>query len=294
MSRERSRSTTQGAVGVAAGDGGSKTAADDDDSGSAVDDGSGGDSSDNGSKPRRSLFGSAASSAPSGRRHQQRRRRWGSMNRGELSVEDAPCPSATALAQEREKLLRAVFGQQAGAEELATVGRSNSCHVFLEAAGRIAALPPLERSLLAELDRSSDDEGEGGGGGGGSCSDGDYGGGGDDVAPQPPFKEGSGDARSSDGVLVTAGLSPAGNRELPLLRVGRVEAGRDAPPTTAYRYRRLAGKSGRGWPPRVDPAHREEWLCPIEFEAVFGMKFADFEELPSWKRVLLKQDVHLF
>ncbi|CAM9903873.1 unnamed protein product, partial [Hapterophycus canaliculatus] len=60
-----------------------------------------------------------------------------------------------------------------------------------------------------------------------------------------------------------------------------------------YRYRRLAG-SGRGWPPRVDPASREEWLCTAEFEAVFRMTYAAFKALPLWKQIVLKREVCLF
>lgn len=271
----RERSTTQGGLVY------TKTAADDDDSGSVEDtggtDGGGGGG---GRKPRRSSFGNAASWASTDRRGHQRSR-WGSMNMGEFSPEDAP-PSATALAQEREKLLLSVFGRHAGAAELATVGRSNSCHVFLEAAGRITALPPLERSLLTELDRSSDDEG---GGGDSDCGVDGYG----DVASRLRAME---IAPSPEGTAAASVVS----RGPPLLRVGcgEAEAGRNAAPTTAYRYRRLAGNSRRGWPPQVDPMRREEWLCPIEFDAVFGMKFAEFRELPSWKRILLKQEVHLF
>ena len=267
----------------------SKTAADDD-SGSVEDDGGdGGGGGDNDSKVRQSSFGSAGSSGPPSDRRSNQRARWGSMNMSEFSTEDAP-PSATAMATEREKLILSVFGRQAGAAELATVGRSNSCHVFLEAASRIAALPPLERSLLAELDRSSDDEGDGDGDGDGGIS-----GPGDVVASRPRAKE---SAPSSEGAA--AEKASPGSRELPMSRVGYAEAGPDAagagaaPTTTAYRYRRLAGNSGRGWPPRVDPARREEWLCPIEFEAVFGMTFAAFRDLPSWKQIRLKQEVHLF
>lgn len=213
----------------------------------------------------------------------------------DLTLEEAP-PSAAVLAREREKLLLSVFGPRAGPAELATVGRSNSCHVFLEAASRIAALPPLERSVLAGLDRSSDDEGDGGsdcgGGGGGDCR-------GDvkrDATSRRPLSREAAPFSGGTAGAAAAAASAAGPREeLPLLRVGFAESRREAAaPTTAYRYRRLAGNSGRGWPPRVDPTRREEWLCAIEFEAVFAMKFGEFRALPSWKRTILKQEVHLF
>lgn len=82
-----------------------------------------------------------------------------------------------------------------------------------------------------------------------------------------------------------------------LVRVGAEKrsslADGDRDGTAPYRYRRLVGVGG-SWPPEVDPDHREQWLAPAEFEAVFEMSFEAFEKLPWWKQLSLKQEVCLF
>ncbi|CBN74393.1 conserved unknown protein [Ectocarpus siliculosus] len=211
-------------------------------------------------------------------------------------------PSLATRTLNREERIRTVFGQKAVEAAAATVaptsGSDSSSQLLLAAANRIYALPAQERSLLAELDRASDvDEGEGDGGGGGGFVD-DTGvvvaanvdntnegvisspqGGHEGGAPPSPSLQGDGNpARAS--------------AEPPLLRVG--SGGGDGGGTTPFRYRRLMGLSRRGWPSCVNPARREEWLCPVEFEAVFAMSFSEFRALPSWKRVALKRELLLF
>lgn len=134
-------------------------------------------------------------------------------------------------------------------------------------AARIAALSPFEQALLAQISRLSDDEN-------------DYGST-DGIGGHAPKSDGGTPSR---GQVILPGHG--------LVRVGAGEE-ENASGTTPYRYRRLAGIS-RGWPPKVDPAHREEWLSPVEFEAVFGMRFGAFKKLPPWKKVIAKQEVRLF
>lgn len=185
----------------------------------------------------------------------------------------------------REERIRTVFGPQAVEAAAATVspaiGSDSSSQLLFAAANRISALPAQERSLLAELDRPSDvDEEEGDG-------DGDGGGFVDDDAGVVVAANGD---ETNEGVVEPP--SPSLSAEPPLLRVG--SGGGDGVGTTPFRYRRLVGLSRRGWPSCVDPARREEWLCPVEFEAVFAMTFAEFRALPSWKRTALKRELLLF
>ncbi|CAM9815334.1 unnamed protein product, partial [Scytosiphon promiscuus] len=186
-------------------------------------------------------------------------------------------------------------------------GKHDSSAAFYAALGRIASLPQAELSLLAELDRSSDEEeeegGDNGGGGGGSVVAEDFrgdkhGGHFEERGKDSDSIASPGTSSSSCPLPASTTSSPAGEKggTSRLVRVGSTDGGTgdgDSDGTTPYRYRRLAG-CGRGWPPRVDPASREAWLCPVEFEAVFRMTYAEFKGLPSWKRVILKQEVHLF
>ncbi|CAM9184304.1 unnamed protein product [Ectocarpus sp. 13 AM-2016] len=208
-------------------------------------------------------------------------------------------PSLATRTLNREERIRTVFGQKAVEAAAATVapasGSDSSSQLLFAAANRISALPAQERSLLAELDRASDvNEGEGDGGGfvddagvvvadnGAKTNEGVISspqGGHEDGAPASPSLAGDGNpARAS--------------AEPKLLRVGSAEG--DGGETTPFRYRRLMGLSRRGWPSCVNPARREEWLCPVEFEAVFAMSFLEFRALPSWKRVALKRELLLF
>ncbi|CAM9298966.1 unnamed protein product [Ectocarpus sp. 12 AP-2014] len=214
-------------------------------------------------------------------------------------------PSLATRMLNREARIRTVFGQKAVEAAAATVapasGSDSSSQLLLAAANRISALPAQERSLLAELDRASDvDEGEGdgdgGGGGGGFIDDTGV------VVAANGDKTNEGVISSphgghEDGAPASPSLSDDGNparesAEPKLLRVG--SGGGDGGGTTPFRYRRLMGLSRRGWPSCVNPARREEWLCPVEFEAVFAMSFSEFRALPSWKRVALKRELLLF
>lgn len=151
-----------------------------------------------------------------------------------------------------------VFGRAPVGTDTATIGP----------ASRIAALPTLELARLSQIDRLSDHDGYGGGPSTGVSSQ------------SCTFFDCS--------ALATPDRSP-------LVRVGAeaFSGGGDSGETTPYRFRRLAGV-GRGWPAGVNPARREEWLAPAEFEAVFGVPFATFRKFPSWKKIILKQEVGLF
>ncbi|CAM9936804.1 unnamed protein product [Ectocarpus sp. 8 AP-2014] len=207
---------------------------------------------------------------------------------------DSPSPATRTL--NRQERIRTVFGQKAVEAAAATVappsGSDSSSQLLFAAANRISALPAQERSLLAELDRASDvDEGAGDGDGGGGG-----GGGGGFVDDAGGVVAANGD-KTNEGSPPSPSLSGDGNparasAEPPLLRVG--SGGGDGGGTTPFRYRRLMGLSRRGWPSCVNPARREEWLCPVEFEAVFAMSFSEFRALPSWKRVALKRELLLF
>lgn len=241
--------------------------------------------------------------------HLQQRRRGSITNMCERRCEEDGEATVT-VAPARRRLLHDVVGAQAGAEAgvVASVRRSKkntASRVVFAAAGRIAALPPQELALLAELDRSSDDDGDDG-------SDGGEGEGKTNTAlllPTPTTPGVKQDAtaplsltalRSASSPKHVAPAAPtppaaaAGKSKPALVRVGHEEAAGDGDGGgVPYRYRRLAG-SGRRWPPRVDPASREQWLCAVEFQAVFAMTFAEFKALPRWKRVILKQEVRLF
>lgn len=151
-----------------------------------------------------------------------------------------------------------VFGRAPVGTDTATIGP----------AARIAALPTLELARLSQIDRLSDHDGYGGGPSTGVSS------------------------QSCTFFDCSAVATPDRS---PLVRVGAeaFSGGEDGGETTPYRFRRLAGV-GRGWPAGVNPARREEWLAPAEFEAVFGVPFATFRKFPSWKKILLKQEVGLF
>ncbi|CAM9392208.1 unnamed protein product [Ectocarpus sp. 4 AP-2014] len=214
---------------------------------------------------------------------------------------DSPSPATRTL--NREERIRMVFGQKAVEAAAATVapasGSDSSSQLLFAAANRMSTLPAQERSLLAELDCASDvDEqmGDGDGDGGGFVDDagvvvaanGDKTNEGVISSPQGGHEDGAppSPSLSGDGNPARASAEP------PLLRVG--SGGVDGSGTTPFRYRRLMGLCRRGWPSCVNPARREEWLCPVEFEAVFAMSFSEFRALPSWKRVALKRELLLF
>ncbi|CAN0069061.1 unnamed protein product, partial [Ectocarpus fasciculatus] len=267
----------------------------------------GGGGGGGGGNVSRGSFTSVASSGRSGGEISSsngRVRREGVATRS--SGHDSPSPATHAL--NREERIRTVFGPQAveaaaaAATAAPVIGSDSSSQLLFAAANRISALPALERSLLAELDRASDvDEEEGDDDGDGGFVDdagvvvaanGEKT---DESVVASPSQGGHGDgAPPSPSPSASSPGNPAraAPAEPPLLRVG--SGGGDGGGTTPFRYRRLMGLSRRGWPSCVNPARREEWLCPVEFEAVFAMTFSEFKALPSWKRVALKRELLLF
>lgn len=165
--------------------------------------------------------------------------------------------SGLAVDTKNESPLRGACGVETKA------GGDDISAMMSKAAARIAALPQRDRDRLADLDRSSDGGGFSGGSDGESVADSDA---------------------SSPAVFVPL--------VRPLVRVGWSKGG-GATRGTPFRFQRLAGL-GRNWPRGVDPARREEWLCSLEFEAVFSMPFAAYRELPAWKKVILKRKFCLF
>lgn len=156
------------------------------------------------------------------------------------------------------------------ARRQAPPGGNSDLSALIGAASRIASLPPLEHARLAQMERLSDRSD--------GCS-----------------RRGSDERVEYNVDDLSTSVVPVAAAAEALVRVGAdaCNEGGNADDTTPYRFLRLAGV-GRGWPPGVDPARREEWLSPVEFEAVFAMPFGAFRALPSWRQVILKQDVLLF
>lgn len=61
-----------------------------------------------------------------------------------------------------------------------------------------------------------------------------------------------------------------------------------------YCYRYTALTHYMQWPEDVHPSCREIYLCNAEFEALFGMTYCEFSAKPAWRRLQLKQQLHLF
>ena len=53
-------------------------------------------------------------------------------------------------------------------------------------------------------------------------------------------------------------------------------------------------KQGVEWPKEVNPAKREQFLSPDDFEKVFNMSKEDFNKLDKFKRERLKKEQSLF
>ena len=47
-------------------------------------------------------------------------------------------------------------------------------------------------------------------------------------------------------------------------------------------------------PAGVDASERQNYLSAAEFQSVFGMDKAAFDQLPGWKRMAAKKNAHLF
>lgn len=187
------------------------------------------------------------------------------------------CRSRSVCA--RQPAYIAAYGEEALAEAEGVFGRA-PVGIDTATAGptaRIAALPKLELARLSQIDRLSDHGGNDG----------------DTLSTGASSK-----IRNNffDCSAVAAAPGSSSSNSL-LVRVGAEAASfsgvGDGGDTTPYRFRRLAGFV-RGWPAGVNPTRREEWLAPVEFEAVFGVPFATFRKLPSWKKIMLKQEVGLF
>ena len=62
--------------------------------------------------------------------------------------------------------------------------------------------------------------------------------------------------------------------------------------TTYYPYAMLL--QGRTWPSGIDPARREQYLSPEEFENIFKMPLSVFNKLDNHKKLRLKKEAKLF
>lgn len=51
---------------------------------------------------------------------------------------------------------------------------------------------------------------------------------------------------------------------------------------------------GAAWPAGVDPARREEFLSPEDFQSVFHMSLTEFKALDKHMRIRLKKQYNLF
>lgn len=151
-------------------------------------------------------------------------------------------------------------------------------------AQRIAALPNHDLAQLAEIDEASDHDV--------NCGEQEG------VAAGHGVETGAQELSRIDRYSSCSSASASTCVWKALVRVGAGVEG-DACDTTPgkasrpHRFQRLTGM-GRVWPSGVDPAKREEWLAPAEFQAVFAMPFREFQALPSWRKVILKQRVQLF
>ena len=67
----------------------------------------------------------------------------------------------------------------------------------------------------------------------------------------------------------------------------RSESGRDPWP-----YEQL--RTGVAWPPGVSADDRERWLSNTEFQAVLGVSREAFDQMPRWKRGIIRREADLF
>ena len=75
--------------------------------------------------------------------------------------------------------------------------------------------------------------------------------------------------------------------------VERVAPSNSSPTEDGY-YPIECLRSGVKWPSGVDPAKREQFLSPTDFETIFDMSKEKFEKLDKYKRIRLKKEKDLF
>ncbi|GAB1598635.1 villin-1-like [Argonauta hians] len=85
------------------------------------------------------------------------------------------------------------------------------------------------------------------------------------------------------------------NMNIPLFEVPSAKhSGQSFKQVPKYAYSMLAGRSPDMLPSEVDPANKERHLTELEFMSVFRMTYADFFNLPQWRKTDLKKNLGLF
>ncbi|XP_014779512.1 villin-1 [Octopus bimaculoides] len=85
------------------------------------------------------------------------------------------------------------------------------------------------------------------------------------------------------------------NMNVPLFEVPSAKhSGQTFKQVPKYAYSMLAGRSPDMLPSEVDPANKERYLTELEFMSVFRMTYADFFNLPQWRKTDLKKNLGLF